>query len=226
MVLGLAASLARPAPAETAATDPEPSEAVVATVDGDPIRASEVARAIALRLAEPRPEEDPAEFRRRVLDRVIGERLCWREIEAFGFDLLPPDEIDAQRAALAARLGGRRALERTLAELELTAEGLGELLTRHALIRIFAEERLGSQGLIPLEEIERHYRQVLAPDLKRRRQPVPAFEEAQETIRQELREGRLASEIERWMEELRAAAEVETFYDRLPLPAAADGPPG
>src|SRR5690349_14401933 len=69
---------------------------VVAVIDEDPILASDLDRVVALRLYERRDGESEAAFQRRVLDLMIEDRLRFHELDRFGFDQVPVDEIERQ----------------------------------------------------------------------------------------------------------------------------------
>ena len=81
---------------------------VVAVVDEDPILASDLDRVVALASRAPRAGEDEAAFRRRVLDLMIEDRLRFHEIDRFGFDQVPVDEIERQVESSASSFASTR----------------------------------------------------------------------------------------------------------------------
>ena len=71
------------APSEPVRAQQEPAviDRILAVVDEDPILLSEVEQAIGLGLVERQAEESEEEYRRRVLARLIEQRLRFHEID-------------------------------------------------------------------------------------------------------------------------------------------------
>jgi hypothetical protein len=84
------------------------------------------------------------------------------------------------------------------------------------------DERLGPRVFVSLEDINRHYREVLAPEMRRRGQPVPPIDDVREDIREVLKQQKLTQEMEKWTQELRDQADVIVYGER---PAGAPLPP-
>ena len=206
---------------------------VVAVIDEDPILASDVDRIVALRLVERAPGEGDGAYRRRVLGQMIEDRLRFHEIDRFGFQQVPVDEIERQVEQIRRRFADPAELDRQLAALGMTVESLRQLVTRQLLVLNYVEERLGPRVFVSPEHIQEYYDQVLAPEAARHGQAAPPLDEVREQIRAVLREQRLNQEIERWTEELRREADIADFSDReeRPLPPVVhriggDAPPG
>jgi hypothetical protein len=105
------------------------------------------------------------------------------------------------------------------------------LLAHQLAVLRFVEQRLGPRVFVGVEEIRKRYDEVLVPELRARGEAVPPIEEVREALRAVLREERLNTEIDRWTQELRRAADVvdllETAARPLPPPIAVfDTPPG
>lgn len=188
---------------------------VVATVDDDPILASELEPPIALGLVTAGPGESDVAVRRRVLDDLIDERLRYHEVSRFGGSSLPVEAIDAQVAAIRQRFTDPADLAARLAAAGMSEEGLRQLVARQILILTYVEERLGPRVFVSIDEIRSHYQNTLEPELRASGQPVPPFEEVREQIRQLLKERRLDEEVVRWTEELRRAADVVDHFDEV-----------
>ncbi|KAB2963700.1 MAG: hypothetical protein F9K16_06100 [Thermoanaerobaculia bacterium] len=207
-------------PSRTAAEGPVLVERVVAVVDEDPLLLSDVERVLGLRLVARQPEESDAALRRRVLDGLIEQRLRLHEIGRFGFEDAPLEEVDRQFAALRERFPDEAGFAAELARLGLDEDGVRQLLARQLAVLGYVEERLGPRVFVGVEEIRRHYDEVLRPELEAAGAAVPPLEEVREQIRAVLREGRLNEEIERWTAELRREADVVDLLDapQRPLP--------
>jgi parvulin-like peptidyl-prolyl isomerase len=208
------------APAKPA---PKLQDRVLAVVDEDPILASDVERAIKLGFQQPQGGEGDAQFRRRVLNALIEERLRFHEMDRFGFEQVPVSEIDAQVAAIRGRFPDEAAFQKALKEVGLDTKRLRRLVARQLLTYTYVDERLGPRVFVSLENVNRYYRDVLTPEMQKRNQPVPPLEEVRDQIRETLRQQKLTEEIETWTEELRAQADIVIHNNPAagaPLPPA------
>lgn len=184
---------------------------VLAVVDEDPILASDVDRVVKLGLQQPNPGESTEAFRRRVLNGLIEERLRFHEIDRFGFEQVPVDEIERNVAKIRARFPDEAAFQRALKEVGLDAKKLRQLVARQLLVLTYVDERLGPRVFVSLDDINHYYRDVLTPEMQRRGQPVPPVEDVREDIREVLKQQKLTQEIEKWTQELRNRADVVVY---------------
>lgn len=211
----LVALLRAGAPVEAQASKLVLQDRVLAVVDEDPILASDVERAIRLGLQQPNPGETGEAFRRRVLNALIEERLRFHEIDRFGLEQVPVDEIERNVAKIRTRFPDEAAFQKALKEVGLDPKKLRQLVARQLLVLTYVDERLGPRVFVSLDDINRYYRDVLAPEMRRRGQPVPPVEDVRDDIREVLKQQRLTEEIEKWTQELRARADV-VVYDGKP----------
>jgi len=214
--VSLPAAAQAPKPAQ-----PVLQDKVLAVVDEDPILKSDVDRVIKLGLQQPNPGENAEAFRRRVLDDLIEERLRFHEIDRFGFEQVPVDEIEKNVAKIRARFPDEASFQKALKEVGLDANKLRQLVARQLLVLTYVDERLGQRVFVSLDDIDRYYREVLTPEMKRRGQPVPPVEDVREDIREVLKQQRLTQEMEKWTQELRQRADVIVYGDQPkggPLP--------
>ncbi len=187
---------------------------VLAVVDEDPILQSELERVIGLGLAQSKPGEDPTVFRRRVLDQLIDERLRFHEMDRFGFEQVPVEEVDAHVAQIRARFKDDAAFQKALKEQGMTVKDLRRLVARQLMVLAYVDEQLGPRVFVSLDDINNHYRTVLTPQMQKQGQPVPPVEDVRDQIRAVLREQRLNDAIAKWTEELRRKADVQVFFDQ------------
>jgi hypothetical protein len=207
---------------EDAAEDLQLQDRILAVVDEEPILVSDLDRLIGLGLVSARSGEEENAFRRRVLDDLIDQRLRFREVERFGFEVLPLDLIETQVAAISARFPSPKAFNDQLKELGLSREGLRELLAQQLLVLTYVEERLGPRIYVGIDDIRRYYDQTLVPRLRQERAPVPPLDDVREQIRQVVREQRLNEEIDQWTAELHEGANIQIFFEP---PSTAELPP-
>jgi parvulin-like peptidyl-prolyl isomerase len=182
---------------------------VLAVVDEDPILASDVERVIKLGLQQPNPGESSEAFRRRVVNSLIEERLRFHEIDRFGFEQVPVEEIDRNVASIRKRFPNEPAFQTALKEVGLDPKKLRQLVARQILVLTYVDERLGPRVFVSLEDINRYYRDVLTPEM--RGQPVPPVEDVREDIREVLKQQKLTQELEKWTQELRERADVVVY---------------
>jgi peptidyl-prolyl cis-trans isomerase SurA len=194
---------------------------VVAVVDEDPILGSDIERAVVVAQLQPKPGEAHRAFRRRVLDDLIAQRLRFHEIDRFGIEQVPVDQIERQVAEVRAHFKDDAAFRQKLKEVGLDEPALRQLMARQLEVLAFVDERLGPQVFVSLEDISTYYRTVLTPQLQQQRLPVPPLEDVRDKIREVLRQQRLTDEIDRWTEELRRKANIAVYFDKPeggPLP--------
>jgi len=216
---------AAPAPA-AAATSPGGGnvlrDRVVAVVDEDPILASDIDRGIVVGQLEPKPGEAQRAFRRRALDELIAQRLRFHEIDRFGLEQVPVDQIERHVAEVRARFKDETTFRQKLKEVGLDEAALRQLMARQLEVLAYVDERLGPQVFVGLDDISNYYRTVLTPQLQKQHLPVPPLEAERDQIREVLRQQRLTDEIERWTEELRRKAVIAIYFDE---PAGGPLPP-
>lgn len=193
---------------------------IVAVVDEDPILLSDLEEVIGVGLAQRRDGEGDEAFRARVLEQLIEERLRFHEVDRFGFAQVPVEEIEAQVAEIRSRFESDEAFRARMREVGLGDQELRQLVARQLMVLTYVDERLGARVFVSLDDIRAYYNEALKPRLEAGGEPVPPLDEVREDIRTVLKEQRLNEEIERWTEELRLEADVQTFLD-----AAGELPP-
>jgi peptidyl-prolyl cis-trans isomerase SurA len=220
--LWAASWLALAAPSPSPGSKTVLKDRVVAVVDDDPILASDLDRGIVIGQLEPKPGESQRVFRRRVLDDLIAQRLRFHEIDRFGLEQVPVDQIESHVAEVRARFKDDATFHQKLKEVGLDEAALRQLMARQLEVLAYVDERLGPQVFVGLDDIANYYRTVLTPKLQQEHLPVPRLEDVRDQIREVLRQQRLTDEIERWTEELRRKAVISVYFDQ---PAGGPLPP-
>lgn len=186
---------------------------IVAVVDEDPILSSDLDRSIVLGLVTRHDGESDTDFRRRVLDTLIDQRVRFHEVTRFGIEQVPVPQIEEQVEAIRSRFASEEEFERRLHEVGLDLESLRQLVARQLMVWTYFEEFLGPRIFVSLEDIRQYYEQTLTPTLEGHHQPVPPIEQVREQIRQVLKEQRLNEAIESKTEELRREADIVNYFD-------------
>jgi len=194
---------------------------VLAVVDEDPVLASDVERVVKLGLQPPNPGESDDQYRKRVLNALVEERLRFHEIDRYGFEQVPVDDVEKAVAKVRAGFKDEAAFQKALKEVGLTARGLRQLMARQLLVLTYVDERLGPRVFVTFDDINKYYRTVLAPEMQKKGQPLPPLDEVREDVREVLKQQKLTQELQSWTEELRAKADVVIYPDQsagAPLP--------
>ncbi len=204
-----AAPAPKPAPAPPAGSaQPVLQDRVLAVVDEDPVLASDVERVVKLGLEQPKPGEDDARFRRRVLDALIDQRLQFHEIDRFNFEQVPVEDIQKRVAEIRARFPDDAAFQKGLKEVGLDLKALRQLVARQLLVLTYVDERLGSRVFVGPDEINRYYREVLTPEMAKQGRQPPPLEDVREDIRETLKQQKMTQEMVSWTQELRKKADI------------------
>jgi len=202
--------------ASTAASPEALKDRVLAVVDDDPILGSDVERVVRLGLEAPKPGEAPAVFRRRVLDELIEQRLQFHEIDRFGFEQVPVDEIKRRVDIIRARFPDEAAFQKALKEVGLDTKGLRQLVARQLLVLTYVDERLGPSVFVTPDDVNRYYRDVLVPEMQKRGQPAPPLDQVREDIRETLKQQKMTAQMESWTKGLREKADVLLYSADAP----------
>lgn len=187
---------------------------IAATIERDVITLSEVNQLVLLRVFARRADEDADAYRRRVLDALIAQTLRFRDVERFGSADISPDAIESRLIAVRQRFASDDDFARALAESELTLDELRSVLKRELQVEAYIEERFSPLIFVSIEEIERFYRERWVPQRRARGLEAPPVAQVREEIRDLLKAERLAAEIDKWTEQLRARANVDVFVYR------------
>ena len=206
------------APAKVTVPPPPPpsgktelQDRVLAVVDEDPILASDVERVIRLGLGQPQPGESDERFRRRVLEDLIDERLRFHEVDRFNFEQVPVDDIQKRVAEIRARYPDEAAFKKALKDVGLDEKGLRQLVARQLLVLTYVDEQLGTNVFVEPDEINRYYRDVLTPEMRKRGQQPPPVEDLHEDIRETLKQQKMTQEMARWTRDLRNKADIVVY---------------
>lgn len=210
LAISLPVAAQNPAPQAS----PELKDRVMAVVDEDPILASEIERAIVLGLMQPREGESDTAFRRRVLNDLVEQRLRFHEIDRFGFEQVPVDEIEKHVGEIRARFPDEEAYRKALRDLGISHQALRQLVARQLMVLTHVDEQLGPRVFVSLDDITRYYQAVLTPEMQKRGEPVPPLDDVREQIRTVLKEQRLNQELDEWTDELRRKADIQVYFDR------------
>ena len=199
-----------PFPLARVARAQEVVDRMVATINGrELITYTDLLWQLALQpdtpLENPRPQD-----LRRALDLLVDQRLIAQEAGRLPAIAAKEADVRARTAELIKRFPNPEAFYQRIARVGLTAEQLYEIVRQRVEIERYLDFRFRSFVVITQKETEDYYRDVFVPRW-RRQQPgriVPAPAEAAKIVEAELREAKIESDTDAFLDDARARAEI------------------
>ena len=157
-----------------------------------------------------------------MLNALIEERLRFHEIDRFGFEQVPVDDIEKQVAKIRARFPDEATFQKALREVGLDLKGLRQLVPGSSWCSPTSTSAWAPASSSASTTSTATTATVLTPEMQKKGVAVPPVEDVREDIREVLKQQKLTQEIAKWTEELRAKADVVIYPDQ---PANAPLPP-
>jgi hypothetical protein len=143
-------------------------------------------------------------------DRLIDQRLISEE--SGRLPTVTPSDKEVQDAvtALVKRFPTQQAFYARIARVGLTAEMLREIVSQRLEIEKYLDFRFRSFVVVSAKEIGDYYRDTYVPRFRRQRPGVivPTLEQATPQIEETLREAKVESDTDAFLEDARARAEI------------------
>ncbi|MBF8300493.1 MAG: hypothetical protein HW394_863 [Acidobacteria bacterium] len=177
---------------------------IVARVNGQVVTLTDVKAAVALGVVEVPAGTGDTSADTFAIERLIERQLVLAEVARFA----PPEpaaaDVARETAALTARAGSR--LAGVMASTGIDEAGIRDIARDTLRIRAYLDQRFGATAQLTGEEVEQYYR--IHPDEFTRDGTLMPFSQAEPFARERGGAERRASIVARWMEDLRARAEV------------------
>jgi parvulin-like peptidyl-prolyl isomerase len=204
------------APRMTMPSDWQPQQVIdriVARVDDDIVTLSEVRELGRYQqLVEGRSEDE-----RKLLDRIIDQRILTREAAAARFAAPSEASVDRAVAALEKNFASPEAYRARLKSLGLSSDAVRRLVANQVYLARYLDYRFRPAAQFGAEEIEKYYREQLVPQLAARGQAAPPLESVADQIRELLTQREISDRAEKWLEEARTRVRIEILgEDRKP----------
>lgn len=191
---------------------------IAATLDDVAIPESDVRKAMAVSAVHPETGEDPAAYRRRVLDALIDQRLQYREALRFGPAVPDAAEVDAALKTLRERLQSEgRDPAAEFAAAGMTPEEVRASLQRQLVVQNYLQERFRPIAIADEARARDEYDTRYAAERRAAGAPVEAFEAVAEEMRRRSQLRVFNEEAEKWMREIRQKARVAIYKIALPI---------
>ncbi|MDR5726054.1 MAG: SurA N-terminal domain-containing protein, partial [Terriglobia bacterium] len=204
---------------------------VVADVDGQAILASDVDDEI--RFSALQPGVEPAEDNtpQRALNRVIDRTLIdqQRALQP-GVAVVSQKDVDQAIATMRKQISAATNMDceadagwkAYLAQHGFTPDEIQERMQERLAILKFIDVRFGVVVQVSNADVRNYYDQVLTPELRQSKQPLPDFRTVAPKIRQILRQRQVSKLIDEWLKSLRAEGHVQ-ILDAAYLDAGSQG---
>jgi hypothetical protein len=143
-------------------------------------------------------------------DRLIDQRLISEESGRLPTVTPSDKEVQDEVAALVKRFPTQQAFYARIARVGLTAEMLREIVSQRLEIEKYLDFRFRSFVVVAPKEIADYYRDTYVPRFRRLRPGVivPTLEQATPQIEETLREAKVESDTDAFLEDARARAEI------------------
>lgn len=177
---------------------------------------------LALQPGQPLDNPGPEDLNR-ALQLVINQRLVAQEAEKLPTIQPTDEEVQTELAGLVGRFASREEFYARLSRVGLfeDSEQLREIVRQRVAIDKYVSFRFRAFAVVSPQEVADYYRDVWVP--RRRRQTpgsvVPRLEEVRAEVERELRENKVESDTDEFIEEARAAAEI-VILEQSPAAAA------
>jgi parvulin-like peptidyl-prolyl isomerase len=204
---------------------------VVADVDGQAILASDVDDEI--RFSALQPGVEPAEDNtpQRALNRVIDRTLIdqQRALQP-GVAVVSQKDLDNAIATMRKQISAATNMDcetdagwkAYLAQHGFTPDEIQERMQERLAILKFIDVRFGVVVQVSNADVRNYYDQVLTPELRQSKQPLPDFRTVAPKIRQILRQRQVSKLIDEWLKSLRAEGHVQ-ILDAAYMDAGSQG---
>jgi hypothetical protein len=192
---------------------------IAATIDDVAIPESEVRKAMAVSPLQPSPGESPEDFRARILDALIEQRLAYEDALRFGPAAPDPSEVEDALKRLRARLEKEgKNPDKEFAAAGLTPEEVRASVERQLIVQRYLQERFRPIAFADEERAKEEYEKFYVPERRAAGQPVEPFERVAEEVRRRAQQRIFDEEVQKWLKDLREKARIAIYKIPMPIP--------
>jgi hypothetical protein len=178
---------------------------IVAHVEDDILFQSEMVELGSFQQFQGSPKEGDS----KLLDRLIDQWIVNTEASTAHFPRPPDAEVEREIDGMKKQFKSEQAFEQHREAAGLTLAQLQHLVRQQLYLTRYIDYKFRAVVQIPRAEIEKYYRQSLAPKLEARGQPIPPIEGLEEEIRELLVVREINARADRWLEETHAHLRIE-----------------
>jgi len=148
----------------------------------------------------------------RSLRLLIDQRLILQEAEKLPAIAPTQKEISDARDELARHFASISVFQQRLQRVGLTSEKLDEIIDQRLKMEKYLDFRFRSFVVVSQAEIADYYSNVYSPRMRARGRVVPKLEEARTEIETALKESKIESDTDAFLDTARERAEIVTLY--------------
>jgi len=148
----------------------------------------------------------------RALRLLIDQRLILQEAEKLPAIAPTQKEINDARDELARNFASISEFQQRLQRVGLTSEKLDEIIDQRLKMEKYLDFRFRSFVVVSQAEIADYYSNVYSPRMRGRGRVVPTLEEARTEIEATLKESKIESDSDAFLDTARERAEIVTLY--------------
>ena len=148
----------------------------------------------------------------RSLRLLIDQRLILQEAEKLPAIAPTQKEINDARDELARHFASISVFQQRLQRVGLTSEKLDEIIDQRLKMEKYLDFRFRSFVVVSQAEIADYYSNVYSPRMRARGRVVPKLEEARTEIETTLKESKIESDTDAFLDTARERAEIVTLY--------------
>lgn len=182
---------------------------ILAWVDERPVTFSDVYWQIQWR-GYPVPEEPEAlqRFYAQVLEQLIDQELILREVSRIPFIQVSEEDVDGFLAQYRGRFAGEEEYRDFLRRSGMREEDLRGILRRQLVVNRFIQMRFEPFAVVLPEDVEAHYQEHFVRQAEENGAEPPPLDLVRDSIYQILTVERSRSQLETWLERMRARVRI------------------
>jgi hypothetical protein len=177
---------------------------IVATIEGEPVTASELADLGKFQQLQGGP---PAE-EKELLRRRIEIWIVLADAQAARFPAPAAADVQSELDRLSAQVGTPEAYQARLRELGLRAESARRLMAQQLWVARYLDARFRPTAQVDEKQVQAYYQNDLAKELAARGQSLPPFDTVRDKILELLIQREMSERAGRWLDENRARTRV------------------
>ena len=144
-----------------------------------------------------------------LLRQLIDQWIVNTEATVAQFPHPSKQDVQTEVSRLSTQFGSAETYGARLKELELTPDIVARQVERQIYLARFLDYKLRPTANVESAEIEKYYRDELLPELKKRRQAIPALENVEEQIRELLTQREISARVAKWLEDTRSRLKID-----------------
>ncbi len=177
---------------------------IVATIEGEPVTASELAELGKFQQMNGGAAADEKEL----LRRRVEQWIILTDAQGSRFPKPSAEDVDQEMARIKAQFASPDAYEARLRALGLRAESVRALVETQLYLARYLDARFRPTVQVDAQQIETYYRKELLPQLEAKGSEAPPLDDVSEQIRELLTQRQISERAGRWLDENRERVHV------------------